>query len=105
MGMRDSYPYPGRHLAPYDTEPDFIRPDEGNVICLVVRVAEFEVVSLYAEQATINLWGIRLIKPFRRLSKSNMRHEFAEYLGKDIHVFCPARLQIVPMEVWMLRGG
>jgi len=103
-GMRDTFPYLGRHKTPADTEPDFIRPEVGNVLCLVVRVAEFEVVSLYAEQATINCWGIRLIKPFQRLSKPNVPHEFADYFGKDINVFFPARLQIIPMEGWMLRG-
>lgn len=102
MGMRDSFPYPGRHLAPEDTEPCYIRPDPESVLCLVTKVAEFEFVNLYAERAIITRWGIRLIKPFRRLSKS-MRHDFAEYLGKDIYVFSPARLQIVPMEGWMLR--
>lgn len=101
--MRDSFPYLGRGKALEDTEPDFIRPTTGNVLCLVVRVAEFEIVSLYARQAVINRWGIRLISPFRRLSRSNKRHEFAEYLGKNIHVFCPARLQIIPVEDWMLR--
>lgn len=101
--MRDTFPYLGRHKTPEDTEPDFIRPDVGNVICLVVRVAEFEVVSLYAEQAIINRWGIRLIMPFQRRSK-NMGHDFVEHLGKDLHVYYPARLQIIPMEGWMLRG-
>ena len=97
-GMRDTFPYLGRDKTPADTEPDYIRPAVGNVLCLVVRVAEFEVVSLYAEQAIISRWGIRLMRPFRRLSKSSIRHEFAEYLGKDIYVFCPARLQIIPVE-------
>lgn len=74
------------------------------MLCLVVRVAEFEIVNLYANSAVINRWGIRLQQPFRRLSKSNMRHEFAEYLSKDLHIFCPARLMIIPMEGWMLRS-
>ena len=101
--MRESFPYLGRNATPDDTEPDVIRPDAGNVLCLVVRVAEFEIVNLYAKQAIINRWGIRLIQPFRRLSVLNMRHEFAGYLGKDIHVFCPARVQVIPEEEWMKR--
>jgi len=101
--MKESFPYLGRHKTPADTEPDFIRPDPGNVLCLVVRVAELEIVNLYAKQAIINRWGIRLIQPFRRLSVSNMRHEFAGYLPKDLFVFCPARLQMIPEEDWMQR--
>jgi hypothetical protein len=103
--MRESFAYPGRHIAPADTEPDVIQPDPGNALCLVVRVAEFEIVNLYARQAIINRWGIRLIQPFRRLSKSNMRHEFAEFIPQDLHIFCPARLQIIPEEEWMLRSS
>lgn len=102
-GMRDTFPYLGRHKTPADTEPDFIRPPDGHVLCLVVCVAEFEIVSLYARQAVINRWGIRLIQPFRRLSLSNMRHEFAEYLPQNLHIFCPARLQVIPEEEWMKR--
>lgn len=101
--MNDSFPYPGRHVAPDDTEPDLIKPDPGNVLALVVRVAEFELVNLYAKQAIINRWGIRLIKPFRRLSRSDLQHDYAEFLGKEIHVFCPARIQMIPEEYWMLR--
>ena len=101
--MRESFAYPGRHIAPADTEPYVIQPDPGNVLCLVVRVAEFEIVNLYAKQAIINRWGIRLIQPFRRLSKSNMRHDFADYLPRDLYIFCPARIQIIPEDKWMLR--
>lgn len=103
MVMRESFPYLGRNVTPDDTEPDVICPDAGNVLCLVVRVAEFEIVNLYAKQAIINRWGIRLIQPFRRLSKSNMRHEFAEFIPQDLYIFCSARLQIIPEEEWMLR--
>lgn len=99
--MRDTFPYLGRDKAAEDTEPYFIRPDVGHAICMIVRVAEYEVISLFADQAIITRWGIRLIRPFRRLVK-NMNHDHAEYLGKDIYVFCPARLQIIPMEGWML---
>jgi hypothetical protein len=102
--MRDTFTYAGRANASEDTEPDFIRPEVGNVLSLVVRVADYEVVSLYAEQAVINRWGIRLIRPFQRLSKPGVPHEFADYFGRDIHAFYPARLQIIPIEGWMLRG-
>ena len=105
MGMKDSFPYSGRANAPADLEPEIIHPEPGQVLCLVVRVAEFEVVNLYAKSAIINRWGIRLQQPFRRLSKSNMQHEFAEYFQKDLHVFCPARLQIISEEEWMLRDA
>lgn len=102
--MRKSFPYAGRHVAPADEEPVVIQPEPGKVLALVVSVGEFELVNLYALQAIINPWGIRLMNPFRRMSASGVDGDFADYLGKEIHVFCPARIEIIPEKAWMNRA-
>ena len=101
--MRESFKYAGRHVAEDGFEPDFIKPEAGKVLALVVRVGEFEIVNLYAKQAVINQWGVRLIHPFRRLSRSDLQNDYAEFFGKEIQVFCPARIQVISEESWMLR--
>ena len=100
--MRESFSYAGRHVASDETEPDLITPNPGQVLALVERIKEFEVVHLYAQQAVINRWGIRLINPFHRLS--DLRGDYyAEYFDEDFHLFCPARIEIVDAEYWMFR--
>ena len=100
--MKESFPYAGRHVASAETETDLITPNAGQVLALVVRVVEYEVVNLYAKQAVINRWGIRLIKPFHRLSRPDRRSDYIEYFEEDFHIFCPARIQIIDEEYWML---
>lgn len=102
--MRQSFPYAGRHVAPANEEPVVIQPDPGKVLALVVTVGEFELLNIYAQQAIINPWGIHLMQPFRRMSESGVDEDFAEYLGKEIHVLCPARLEVVPEKGWMHRA-
>lgn len=80
-----------------------IQADPGHVFCLVVPVGEFEIVTHYTRMAVIDYWGMRVVNPFRRLAYKNFGRDFAEYLPKDLFVFCPARLQQIPEEEWMLR--
>lgn len=53
--------------------------------------------------AVMDYWGMRVVNPFRRLSYKNISRDFADYLPKDLFVFCPARLQQIPEEEWMKR--
>jgi hypothetical protein len=57
----------------------------------------------YGLGARIMTTGMRLVNPFRRLSYSNLRHDIANYLPKDLFIFSPARLQMIPEEEWMKR--
>lgn len=102
--MIDTFPFlgRGRHIA-IQSEPDAIRAESGHVLCLVVTVAGIEFVSYYCRLAVIDPWGLRLVNPFQRLSLSNFKHEFSLYLPKDLHVFGPARLDLIPEQNWMLR--
>lgn len=102
--MNDSYCFEGRGnpaIIEFAAEP--IQAEPGHVLCLVVTVANLEFVSYYTRMAVIDYWGMRLVNPFRRLSYSNLRHDFANYLPKDLFIFSPARLQMIPEEEWMKR--
>jgi hypothetical protein len=102
--MYDTYRFEGRaNPAIIEFAAESIQAEPGNVFCLVVTVADLEFVSYYTRMTVIDYWGMRLVNPFQRLSHKNFSHEFAHYLPKDLFVFCPARLQMIPEEEWMLR--
>jgi hypothetical protein len=101
--MRESFPYAGRHVATEKTKSVLIHPDAGKVLALVEHIAGYEVINLYAKQAVVDRWGIRLIHPFHRFPRSN-QSDYAEFFDEDIHIFCPARIQIIEEEPWMLKN-
>lgn len=102
--MNDTYRFEGRaNPAIIEFAAESIQAEPGHVFCLVVTVADLEFVSYYTRMAVIDSWGMRLVNPFRRLAYKNLKHEFAHYLPKDLFIFSPARLQMIPEEEWMLR--
>lgn len=102
--MNDTYRYEGRaNPAIIEFAPETIQAEPGHVFCLVVTVGDLELISYYTRMAVIDYWGMRLVNPFRRLSYSTLRHDFANYLPNDLFIFCPARLEMIPEVEWMLR--
>lgn len=102
--MNDTFRFDGRgNPAIIEFSPEVIEAEPGNVLCLVVVVGNFEIVSYYTRMAVIDYWFMRMVNPFRRLSYSNHRYDFADYLPKDLFIHCPARLQMIPEEEWMRR--
>lgn len=102
--MNDSHRFEGRanpaiieHLA------EAIQADLGHVFRLVVAVGDMEIVTFYSRMAVLDYWSMRVVNPFRRFSYRNPDHDFAHYLPKDIFLFRPAFLRMVPEEEWMLR--
>lgn len=102
--MNDTHHFEGRaNPAIIEFAAESIQAEPGHVFCLVVPVGEIEIVTYYTRMAVIDYWGMRIVNPFRRLSCRNLNRDFADYLSKDLFVFCPARLQMIPEEEWMLR--
>jgi hypothetical protein len=79
-----------------------IQADPGHVLRLVVAVGT-EIDTYYTRMAVIDYWGMRVVNPFRRSSYKSLGREFAEYLPRDLFVFCPARLLMIPEKEWMRR--
>lgn len=102
--MHDTYRFEGRaNPAITDLAPEPIQSEPGHVLCLVVTVADLEFVSYFCRLAVIDPWGMRLVNPFRRLSYPGLKHDFADYLPCDLHIFSPARLDMIPEQDWMSR--
>lgn len=104
--MKDTHYFVGRANPAVLMYPaESVMSDPGHVFCLVVSVGNLEIVTYYTRMAVIDYWGMRIVNPFRRLSYRNRIRDFADYLPKDLFVFCPARLQMIPEEEWMLRDA
>lgn len=102
--VHNTYRFEGRaNPAIIEFAAEAIQAEPGYVFCLVVRVGEMKFASYYTRMAVIDYWGMRLMNPFRRSSLNAFRQEFANYLPKDLFIFCPACLQMIPEEKWMLR--
>lgn len=102
--MNDTHHFEGRAnpaIIEFPAEP--IHAEPGHVFCLVVTVGDLEIVTCYTRLAVIDYWGMRVVNPFRKLSHRKLNRDFADYLPKDLFVYCPARLQMIPEEQWMLR--
>jgi hypothetical protein len=76
---------------------------KGYVYCLVTTVCGVEFVTYYCRMVVIDPWGIRLVNPFRRISVLKNGLDLADYLPKDLYVFCAARLEEIPVQEWMVR--
>lgn len=104
--MNETHYYEGRANPAIIVYPaEAILADPGHVFSLVLAVGEMKIGTYYTRMAVINYWGMRVVNPFRRLSYRNLNREFADYLPKDLFVFCHARLQMIPEEEWMLRNS
>jgi len=102
--MNDTHRFEGRaNPAIIEYAAESIQAEPGHVFCLVVTVGDLEFVSCYTRLAVIDYWGMRLVNPFRRLSHKSSWRDYANYLDKDLFIFSPARLQMIPEEQWMLR--
>lgn len=86
--MKDDFPFAGRGWMPVDHEPAVIQADAGNVLFLVITMCNLKFVTYYRRMAVIDQWGIRMVNPFRRLSYSNLKHDFADCLPRDLHIIC-----------------
>ena len=103
-GMNDTYRFEGRaNPAIIEFAAETIQAEPGHVFCLVVTVMDLAITTYYSRMAVIDSWGMRIVNPFRRSSYKAFGHEFAQYLPKDLFIFCPARLQMIPETEWMLR--
>lgn len=104
--MNETHHFEGRAnpaIIEFAAEPILAKP--GHVFRLVVPLGHMEIFTCYTRMAVIDYWGMRVVNPFRRLSYRNLNREFADYLQKDLFVFCPARLKMIPEEEWMLRDA
>jgi hypothetical protein len=102
--MYNTHHFEGRAnpaIIEFAAEP--IQAEPGHVFCLLVPLGEFEIVTYFTRMAVIDYWGMRVVNPFRRSSYRNLNRDYADYLSKDLFIFCPARLQMIPEEEWMLR--
>lgn len=102
--MNNTHHFEGRAnpaIIEFAAEP--IQAEPGHVFRLVVPVCEKEIFTCYTRLAVIDYWGMRIVNPFRRVSFRNPTRNFSDYLPKDLFVFCPARLQMIPEEQWMRR--
>jgi hypothetical protein len=102
--MNDTYRFQGRaNPAIIEFKPESIQAEPGHVLCLILTVANLEFVSYYTRLAVIDYWGMRLANPFRRMSRNSSWRDFAQYLDKDLFIYSPARLEMIPEEEWMRR--
>lgn len=101
--MNDVIRFGGRGNPECVQKPEAVEAGKGNVYCLVTTVAGIEFVTYYCRMAVIDPWGIRLVNPFRRLSVFKGGCDLADYLPKDLYVFCAARLEEIPVQEWMAR--
>jgi hypothetical protein len=101
--MNDTHRFEGRaNPAIIEYSAEAIQSDPGHVFRLVVA-AGVEIDTYYTRMAVIDYWGMRIGNPFKRFPYRNPGHDFAHYLPKDLFLFRPAYLRMVPEENWMLR--
>lgn len=80
-----------------------IESKKGHVYSLVQTIGGIEFITYYCRMAVIDPWGIRLVNPFRRISVFKNGCDLADYLPKDLYVFCAVRLEEIPVQEWMTR--
>lgn len=103
MNMNDVIRFGGRGKPGGLTQAKAFEAGKGKVYCLVTTVCGVEFVTYYCRMVVIDPWGIRLVNPFRRISVFKGGCDMADYLPKDLYVFCAARLEEVPTQEWMER--
>lgn len=103
MDMNDVIRFGGRGKPNCVTQAKAYEAGKGNVYCLVTTVCGVEFISYYCRMVVIDSWGIRLVNPFRRISVIKGGCDMADYLPKDLYVFCVARLEEIPVQEWMTR--
>jgi hypothetical protein len=101
--MNDAHRFEGRaNPAIIEYSAEVIQADPGHVFRLVLAVG-VEIGTYYTRMAVIDYWGMRVVNPFKSSSYRSLGREFAGYLSRDLFVFRPARLQMIPEEEWMMR--
>lgn len=104
--MNDMFQFGGRGKSTAVKEDSqVIQAEPGSVLCLIVTIGCIEFVTYYTRMAVFDRWGVRCVNPFRRVSSPGLKHDYAEYLPRDLHIFCPARLDMIQERDWMLREG
>lgn len=101
--MNDVIRFAGRGKPGGVAEAKAYQAGKGNVYCLVTTVCGVEFVTYYCPTIVIDPWGIRLVNPFRRISVFKDRLDLADYLPKDLYVFCAARCEEIHAQEWMAR--
>jgi hypothetical protein len=103
MNMNDVIRFGGRGKPNGLTQAKAFEAGKGKVYCLVTTVCGVEFVTYYCRMVVIDPWGISLVNPFRRISVIKGGCDMADYLPKDLYVFCAARLEEMPIQEWMER--
>jgi hypothetical protein len=103
MDMNDVIRFGGRGKPNGVAQAKAYEAGKGNVYCLVTTVCGVEFVTYYCRMVVIDPWGIRLVNPFRRISVFKNGLDLADYLAKDLYVFCASRLEEIPVQEWMVR--
>ena len=103
MDMNDVIRFGGRGKPNGVTQAKAYEAGKGNVYCLVTTVFGVEFITYYCRMVVIDPWGVRLVNPFRRISVIKGGCDMADYLPKDLYVFCVARLEEIPVQEWMTR--
>lgn len=102
--MNDVFKFGGRGKPHSEhPNPEAIQAEPGSVLCLVLTIGKVEFITYYCRTAVISRWELQIVNPFRRLQHISRGSDFADYLPSDLHVFCAARLEMIPEQDWMLR--
>lgn len=101
--MNDIIRFGGRGKSAGVAQAKAYEASKGNVYCLVTTVCGVEFVTYYCRMVVIDPWGVRLVNPFRRISVFKNGCDLADYLPKDLYVFCAVRLEEIPTQEWMAR--
>jgi hypothetical protein len=101
--MNDVIRFGGRGKTDRAAQAKAYEAGKGNVYCLVTTVFGVEFVTYYCRMVVIDPWGVRLVNPFRRICVFKNGLDLADYLPKDLYVFCAVRLEEIPVQEWMVR--
>lgn len=104
---KNSHQFMGRGHGTGLEEEQFriIECKNGTVMAIIVSYGGIEFIHAHCRKAMIDRWGVFCSDPFRRTSDSAIRHTWAEPMRKGLFLFCPARLEIVPEQLWMKITG
>lgn len=101
--MNDVIRFGGRGKTDRAVQAKAYEAGHGNVYCLVTTVCGVEFITYYCRMIVVDPWGVRLVNPFRRISVFKNGCDLADYLPKDLYVFCATRFEEIPMQEWMTR--
>jgi hypothetical protein len=103
MDMNDVIQFGGRGKTDRAVQAKAYEAGHGSVYCLVTTVCGVEFITYYCRMIVVDPWGVRMVNPFRRISVFKNGCDLADYLPKDLYVFCATRFEEIPMQEWMTR--